>query len=152
MVRRFRRFRRLLVPGRVRVLPDRAQGRGATALFGDFGTARAERWAFRPYTAQKTFVHRVRFFFFFNNNEKKFVRKVIDEVQSYGRVSTGLVSSFEHHRNFHTGILRTDYYLRSRYYCYYFIRNYIYDASCYCVFVVSGSDVTIYEWWITGKR
>lgn len=83
MVRRFRRFRRLLVPGRVRVLPDRAQGRGATALFGDFGTARAERWAFRPYTAQKTFVHRVRFFFFFNNNEKKFVRKVIDEVQSY---------------------------------------------------------------------
>jgi len=43
MVRRVRRVRGLPVPGRVRVLPDRTQGRGETALLGDFGTARAQR-------------------------------------------------------------------------------------------------------------
>jgi len=43
MVRGFRRFRGLPVPGRVRVLPDRAQGRRTTALLGDFGTTRAQR-------------------------------------------------------------------------------------------------------------
>jgi len=43
MVRRVRRFRGLPVPGRVRVLQDRAQGRRKKALLGDFGTARTQR-------------------------------------------------------------------------------------------------------------
>jgi len=43
MVRRVCRFRGIPLLGRVRVLPDRAQGRGEKALFGDFGTARAQR-------------------------------------------------------------------------------------------------------------
>lgn len=43
MVRRVRRVRGLPVPGRVRVLPDRTQGRREAALPGDRGTAGAER-------------------------------------------------------------------------------------------------------------